>query len=102
MEKEVSVERSCWFAVRVSGRRSRGVYDESGVPRAHSAAVYVDVGGKPTLIKDDLALMVRWLDRLWALLEERNNFGSQNNREIAHKMIFNARAYYQTKLAPEP
>src|SRR6202043_1889607 len=75
MEKEISVDRSSWFAVRVAGPPARGVYDDSGIVRAHSGAIYVDAGGQPTLLKEDIELMIRWVDRLWALLEEGNNFG---------------------------
>ena len=83
MEKEVPVDKSCWFAVRVAGAPSRGVSDDSGVAKAHSGAIYVNVGGQPTLLKEDIELMIRWIDRFWALLEERQNFGPGNNREVA-------------------
>ena len=99
MEKEVSIEKSCWFAVRVTGAPSRGVYDDSGVARAHSGAIYVDIGGSPTLLREDVGIMIRWVDRLWALLEEHNNFGPGKNREIARQIIDQARAHYQAKLA---
>ena len=49
------------------------------------------------LLKDDLEIMIRWIDRLWALLEERNNFG--RNREVARQMFDQARAHYRAKLA---
>ncbi len=94
-EKDVTVERSSWFAVRVSGPPARGI----GVPRAHSSAIYVAVGGRPTLVREDVELMVRWLDRLWLTLEERNNFGPGDNRERARRMIAEARKHYETKLA---
>lgn len=97
MEKEILVERSSWFAVKVTGLPARGV-PSGGTPRAHSGAVYVHVGGRPVLIKDDLELMIRWIDRLWAYLEERNNFGPGDNRAQARKMIDQAREHYRVKL----
>ena len=97
LQKEVPVEKSCWFAVRVEGEESRGVYDDSGIARAHSGAIYVDIGG-PTVLRSDVELMIRWLDRLWALLEERNNFGPGNRRELARQMFDRARAQYLSKL----
>jgi hypothetical protein len=51
------------------------------------------------LIKEDVLIMIRWIDRLWLLLEERNNFGPGKNREIAKQMIDQARAHYRAKLA---
>ncbi len=97
MEQEVPVESSCWFAVRVSGPEARGVFGR--FPMAHSGAIYVSVDGKPALLKPDLELMIRWIDRLWALLEERNNFGPGDNRERARTMIEQARHHFEVKLA---
>jgi Tol biopolymer transport system component len=99
MEKEVPVQKSCWFAVRVSGLPARGVYDDSGVAKAHSGAIYIDVGGRPTLVKEDIELMIGWVDRLWLLLEERRNLGPGNNREVARQMFAQAREHYRAKLA---
>lgn len=104
-EKDVEVNGSSWFAVRVTGRPSRGVpddglpgYPDDGVPRAHSGVVYVTVDGKDTLIREDIAMLLRWTDRLWLYLEERNNFGTSNNRDLAKKTIDKAREHYQRKL----
>jgi hypothetical protein len=84
--------------VRVDGPPARGVYDDSGVVRAHSGAIYVDVDGQPTLLKEDIELMIRWVDRLWDLLEERNNFGPGGNRQRARQIFTRAREHYQAKL----
>jgi hypothetical protein len=65
---------------------------------AYSSPVYISVGPAPTLVRDDIALMIRWIDRLWALLEERNNFGPTPNREQAGKLFDQARRHYELKL----
>jgi hypothetical protein len=57
------------------------------------------VGGAPTLLRGDVELMIRWIDRLWALLEERNNLGPAANREAARRMIAQARGHFEKKLA---
>ena len=98
MEKEVPVEKSSWFSVRVAGAPARGVYDDASLPRAHSGAIYVDIGGQPTILKEDVELMIRWVDRLWALLIERNNFGPAGNRESANQTFAQAREHYRAKL----
>jgi len=98
MEKEVVVKSSCWFAVRVTGRPARGVLNRD-IPRAHSGAVYVAVDGKPTLVRADLETAIRWTDRLWAYLVERDNFGPGENRAKAKEMINQARRHYEDKLA---
>jgi TolB protein len=97
MEKEVAVSTSCWFAVRVTGEPARGILP--GIPRAHSGAIYVHVGGQHTLIKEDVELMIRWVDRLWLYLEERDNLGPGDNRARARKMFDQAREHYTAKLA---
>lgn len=96
LEREVTVERSSWFAVRVSGPPTRGLGTQPS--RAHSGAVYVHLNGKPVLVREDVELMIRWLGRLWGYLEERNNFGGEANRVAARKMFDEAVAHYQQKL----
>jgi len=94
MQKDVDVDRSCWFAVRVNGVPARG-FD---TPMAHSGAVWVNVDGNPTLIKEDVELMLRWVDRFGRLLEERNNYGPGDNRARARNMIAQARSHFEAKL----
>ena len=96
IEKEVMVERSSWFTVRVAGPPARGLPFEPA--RAHSAPVFVHVGGKPVIVREDVELMIRWLNRLWASLEERNNFGPGNNRAQARAMFDQGLAHYRAKL----
>jgi TolB protein len=99
VREEVEISQSSWFAVRVTGPQARGIVGAGGVPRAHSGAVYINFGGRPTVLKDDVELMLAWIDRLWLLLEERKNFGPGTNRERARQMIQQARAHYEKKLA---
>jgi Tol biopolymer transport system component len=95
VEYETEVRESAWFAVRVSGPPSRGL---TGPARAHSSPVWVSLGGKPTLVERDLETAVRWTDRFWANLVERDNFGPDPNRDQAKKMVDEARAHYVEKL----
>jgi Tol biopolymer transport system component len=95
IEKEVTIDRSAWFAVRATGPAARGTI---GPAQAHSAPIYVEMGGEPTLVKEDVDLMIRWLERLWAYLEERNNFGPGENRARARRMFDQGFAHYRTKL----
>ena len=97
LDQTVEVEASSWFAVRVTGEPSRGV-GSGGVPRAHSGTVHVLADGEPVLVKEDLELMLRWIDRLWAYLEERDNLGPAENRARAQQMFNQARQHYQRKL----
>jgi hypothetical protein len=96
LEKEVMVDRSSWFAVRAAGPSTRGLPTE--MARAHSAPVYVHIAGRPVIVREDVELMIRWLNRLWASLEERNNFGSAANRTQARAMFDRGLAHYRAKL----
>jgi TolB protein len=98
-DHEVRLDRSAWLAVRVEGDPTWGVADMNGRTLAHSSPVYVQLGGAPALVRDDLELMIRWIDRLWWMLEARDNFGSASNRKRARAMIDEARRHYQQKLA---
>jgi hypothetical protein len=91
IDREIEVERSSWFAVRA--------VDSTGALRAHSGPIYVHVGRTPVLMKEDLELMLRWIDRLWAYLEERNNFGPDPNRQEARRLFDQARRHYEVKLS---
>ncbi len=98
LEQQVPIERSGWFAARVAGHPARGVTGPGMLPRAHSGAIYVTVGGSPILVREDVELMIRWIDRLWQILETRNNLGPGENKARARAMIQRAREHYQAKL----
>ena len=95
LEKSVEVGESAWFATRVYGPGAPGLTTRA---MAHSSPVYVSEGGEPTLVRADLEMAVRWVDRLWAYLVERDNFGSLENRRAARAMIDRARLHYTEKL----
>jgi hypothetical protein len=96
ISKEVTVTSSSWFAARAFGSPSIGVL---GIPQAHSGAVYVEFGGVPTLVREDIELLTAMLGRQWAYLEERDNFGPGNNRARARAMFDQGLSHYREKLA---
>ena len=95
LEKEIQVSESAWFAARVYGPGAPGLTTRA---LAHSSPVYVMAGSEPVLVREDLEIAVRWIDRLWGYLVERDNFGTQENREAAWGMIERARNHYLDKL----
>ena len=95
VEHEAELRESSWFAVRVSGPPARGL---TGPAQAHSSPVWVSFGGRPTLVERDLQTAIRWTDRFWQNLVERDNFGPAPNREQAKTMVDEARAHYVAKL----
>ena len=96
MEKEVEVTTGSWFAVRADADPPRGLPEPFAV--AHSGPVYVEVGGRPALVREDIELMIRWTNLLWNNLEERNNFGPGDNRQRARRIFDQALEHYRVKL----
>ena len=95
LAKEVMVTDSSWFAARVYGPGAPGLTTRA---LAHSSAVYVTAGSRPVLVREDLEIALRWIDRQWGYLVERDNFGSEENREAARNMVERARKHYLDKL----
>ena len=95
LEREFEVHDSSWFAARVYGPGAPGLTTRA---LAHSSAVYVTEGSGPVLVREDLETAVRWIDRLWGYLVQRDNFGSQANRRAARDLIDRARLHYLDKL----
>jgi hypothetical protein len=95
IEKEVTLHESAWFAARVAGPPVKGNIQGA---RAHSGVVSVQLGGQPVVVREDVELMVRWLNSLWMYLEERNNFGPAGNRQKARAYFERALAVYKARL----
>lgn len=96
ISREVTLTSSSWFAARAFGPPSIGVI---GMPQAHSGPIYVEFGGNPTLVREDVELLIAMLERQWAYLEERNNFGPGDNRQRAQAMFDQGLRHYRDKLA---
>ena len=60
--------------------------------------MYVEFAGKPALVRQDVELMIAWLNRIWADLEERDNFGGAANRAQARALFDQGIAHYKAKL----
>lgn len=91
-ELSVKVEAPSWFAVRVSGPGAAGL---AGPAMAHTSPIWVQ---GEVLVREDLETAVRWIDRFWANLVERDNFGPAPNQALAHEMVQQAREHYLRKL----
>jgi hypothetical protein len=90
---ERTVEQSGWLAARVSGAPDPAAF---GMPaEAHTGAVYLQIGGQPMQpLPADAALFVDWIDRLWDLVELRDNFESPSQKEQVRELVMKAREFY--------
>jgi hypothetical protein len=62
---------------------------------AQTSPVYVVVAGKPAGLADDARYFLRWIDRLWEAVEERERFPDQRSRDELRKEVEQARTVYQ-------
>ncbi len=93
LEWDQTILRSGWIALRASGEPDPRALGQ--ISQAHTGAVYLEVGGKPSEpVADDARLFVDWIDRLWDLVEMRNNFENPRQKEEVRKLIFQAREFY--------
>jgi len=93
LEWKGDVAEDGWFAARCEGEpEARSL----GAPaQAHTAAVYLRHGSKPMQpLRNDAELFVTWIDRLWDLIELRNNFASTSQKETVRTLVQKARKYY--------
>lgn len=91
-EHSVTVDGPSWLAARVSGPVAEGL---SGPAMAHTSPVWVQ---GEVLVQQDLETAIRWIDRFWANLLERDNFGPAPNQARAYEMVQQARQHYEDKL----
>lgn len=91
-EMRVELDGPAWYAVRVAGPPADGL---AGPAMAHSSPVWVQ---GETLVRRDLETAIRWVDRFWANLVERDNFGPAPNQAQAKALVDQAREHYMAKL----
>lgn len=95
LHKEVSIPRSGWLAVRVSGPSHPD--QPGGSVFSHSSPVYVNVADKPIDAKEDAAYFVTWIDRLRTDIRRRNRIPSRHQVHV-ESQIAEARAVFNSFL----
>ena len=86
MEQSVRLEKSGWLSVRAYGD------DQS---QAHTGAIYVDVGGKPAVSRQDAEYFLQWIDRLEKKLKERDRIPSPELKTRVEAQLNAARSIYR-------
>lgn len=87
------VDRSGWMALRVHG--DADAFALGAAAQAHTAPVYLEVGGQPARPDPKAAaLFVEWIDRLWDLVETRNNFEKPEHKQRVREIVMRARKFY--------
>jgi hypothetical protein len=96
VEQLVMIERSGWVALRASGPAHP---DQPGSSVfGHTSAVYIEVMGRPADAREDATYFVAWVDRLAALIRQRDRVPARSRAHVESQLAA-ARAVYEKMLA---
>jgi hypothetical protein len=92
LDKEIEVPRSGWLALRASGPG----HPDSPQPAlfAHSAPIYVEVGGSPVRSREDAEFFLAWIDELALRARTRDRVPDAEQRQHVQEQIEKARLIY--------
>jgi TolB protein len=99
LDKTVRIDRSGWLALRAAGPAAPEVKGE--LVYAHTSPVYVVVAGKPAGSAEDARYFLRWIDRLWDTVEQRDRFPDQRSQAEVEAEVDAARKVFQKMAAPK-
>jgi Tol biopolymer transport system component len=92
----VPLDRSGWCLARAwNDGASSAILDS--YPYATTNPVYVTVGGKPTLSREDDAYFIRWIDRIREAVEAHRSWNTETERREVLDLITRARAVYASR-----
>jgi Tol biopolymer transport system component len=95
-DREINIDRSGWLAVRAGGPgRPDG---PSPALFAHTAPIYVEVGGAPARSRADAQFFLGWIDDLAVIVRERDRVPNAELRRHIQGQLEAARGVY-VKLA---
>lgn len=92
--RRVPVERSSWIALRAVGPRHRLILNDT-MAFAHTSPVYVEVGGRPVRVAEDVKFYRDWVERLMARAERTGRFSTPERRAEVTALFSKALAWYR-------
>jgi dipeptidyl aminopeptidase/acylaminoacyl peptidase len=92
LDKEVMVPRSGWLVLRASGPG----HPDSPQPAlfAHSAPIYLEVGGIPVRSREDAEFFLAWIDELALRARTRDRVPDAEQRQHVQEQMEKARLIY--------
>jgi TolB protein len=97
LDQQVPVERSGWPALRATGRYVPDVQGERLY--AHTSPVYVVVAGKPAGSAEDARYFLKWIDRLWDAVQDRDRIPGERWKAEVQAEVDQARQVYRQIIA---
>ncbi|HUS08155.1 MAG TPA: CehA/McbA family metallohydrolase [Bryobacteraceae bacterium] len=92
--QRLPVSGSCWVALRALGPRHRLILNDT-MAFAHTSPVYVNVGGRPVRVPDDVRFYREWVERLIARTESSGRFASPDRKVEVLALFRKALGFYQ-------
>ena len=83
-------QRSGWIAARAIFKSPDG-----RLRQAHTSPIYITVDDKPTALKADAEVMMRWIDRLLEVSEKPGRYSSDTQRMETQAIFKQARQKYE-------
>ncbi len=93
IDQVVRLDRSGWLALRALGKGVAEVVSDQVF--AHTSPIYVAVAGRPAGEPEDARYFLKWIDRLWAKVEERDCIPGEAERKRVEAEIEEARKVYR-------
>lgn len=93
LSQNIKLDRSGWLALRVSGPPVADVKGEAVY--AHTSPIYVTVAGKPAGSAEDARFFLQWIDRHWAIVQDRDRIPGEERKREVQAEVDQARKYYQ-------
>ena len=93
----IQVESSTFVIAVVEGQPHPAVLGP--YPYAITSPVWIEVGGKPVRVEEDVRWCIRWLDELDRLLDAHGRFESDSQRADVAEVVHRARSWFLDRLA---
>lgn len=87
---DLKPKQSGWIAARAIYRAPDGL-----LRQAHTSPIYISVDEKPVAFADDARYMLRWIDQLTAIANERGRFPTDDARREVLETYAEARLKYE-------
>lgn len=93
IDETLPLEGSAWIAARAAGPWHRLVLNDTQA-FAHTSPVYVYVNGEKIGFRSDALFYMDWIDKLIALVEQRNRFATEARKQEVVDLFRKAREIY--------
>ena len=95
LRREVTVDQSGWFHLRVEGLREERYPLDAAFAQAFTNPVWVLIGDRPVRDAESARYCLRWIDKLQEMADEWPGWRSAKEREHVYRQFEEARRLYR-------